>query len=203
MTMTKVTTSAPASPEEQLNAIHAMLRSGHRGIRLELHSFVLWGVTGAILLLVAPWLASEARFPVVWQRASVELVLIAVVIALVVALDVGITRRLRRRRDETLPFIQRQIGKVWLMLMGLGVMVTFGMHFHGGGAMVYVFWLLLLGIGLFTHGLFSEQILGWSGGVVILLGVGALALRFPTEGTHWLAIVVFGVGLPALGFLGR
>lgn len=201
--MSEQPASIPSSPAEQLEAIHAMLRSGHRGVRLERHSFVLWGGAGALLLIATPWLFTEARFPAVWRRAAVELVFLAALLALAVAADFRITRRVLRRRDESLTFVQRQIGKIWLLLIGLGLMATFGMHFHGGGGMVYVLWLLLLGIGLFTHGLFSEQILGWLGGVVIALGAGALALGLPTEATRWLAVLVFGAGLPSLGIFLR
>ncbi len=201
--MNEEMTSAPPPPEKQLEAIHAMLDSGHRAIRVERHSLALWGAAGALLLIVIPRLVTTARFPVRWQLATAELVFIAVVLALVAALDFSITRRLRRLRDESLPFIQRQMGKVWLLLIGLGLVATFGMHFYGGGAMAWVLWLVLVGMGLFTHGLFSEQFLGWAGAAVISLGVGALALRLPIKGTHWLAVLVFGLGLPSLGFLLR
>jgi hypothetical protein len=201
--MAEEMTSASPRPEEQLEAIHAMLNSGHRGIRVERHSLALWGAAGALLLIVTPRLITPARFPAPWQQATAELVFLAVALALVTALDFSITQRLRRRRDESLPFIQRQMGKVWLLLIGLGLVATFGMHFYGGGAMAYVLWLVLLGMGLFTHGLFSEQFLGWAGGIVISLGVGALALHLPMKGIHWLAVLVFGLGLPTLGFLLR
>jgi len=193
--------SASAYAEEQLEAIHAMLNAGHRGIRLERHSLTLWGIAGAFLILVTPRLIRQERFPVRWQGAGVELLFLAAALGLVAVLDFRLTRRIRRSQGESLPFVQRQIGKVWLLLVGLGLLATFGMHFYGGGAMVYTLWLLLLGIGLFMHGLFSEQFLGWSGGAIILLSVCALALRLPMDAARWLAVFVFGAGMPTLGFL--
>jgi hypothetical protein len=78
------------------------------------------------------------------------------------------------------------------------VLFTFATYFFGGGYMVFVIWLVLFGLGIYIHGLFSEQILEWAGVMMILLGVGSLALPAPYVATQWLAASAFGVGMPLL-----
>src|SRR5207245_5985477 len=97
------------------------------------------------------------------------------------------------------PFAQKQVTKVLWLLLGMGVLFTFATAFFGGGYMVFVMWLVLFGLGIYIHGLFSEQILEWAGVLMILLGIGTLALRVPYVATQWLAASAFGLGLPLLG----
>jgi hypothetical protein len=115
--------------------------------------------------------------------------------------DWRLTRRVKEARDEAWSFIHRQVLKVWWMLMGMGVLLTFAMFFFGGGYMLYAAWLVLLGLGLYVHGLFSEELLEWAGVMTILVGVTCLAARLPMETMRWLDASVFGVGLPLLAAL--
>src|SRR5262249_57214895 len=74
----------------------------------------------------------------------------------------------------------------------------FATAFFGGGQMTFVIWLVLFGLGIYVHGLFSEQILEWAGVMMILLGIGALALPTSYVATQWLAASAFGLGMPLL-----
>jgi hypothetical protein len=82
-----------------------------------------------------------------------------------------------RRNEPSLhggrEFVQAQITKVWWLLIGMGVLFSFAASVSGGAAMmVFGIWLLLvgLGLGLYIHGLFSDQMLEWAGALVIALG---------------------------------
>ena len=43
------------APARQLDAIHAMLAAGHRNLRIERHSLLLWGIPAGLL-----WVLSES-----------------------------------------------------------------------------------------------------------------------------------------------
>ena len=186
---------------KQIEAIHSMLTSGQRSIRIERHTLVLWGLTAAFLCLLTPLLFTTELFPILWQRAVAEFTFLALVLGTVATIDFTSTQRLRRRRNESLSFVQRQITKVWWSLIGLGLLVTLGMHFFGGGYMVFGVWMILFGLALFIHGLFSQQMLQWSGIMVVILGLSAVFLMVPFEVTRWLASSVFGIGMPVLSFM--
>jgi hypothetical protein len=64
--------------------------------------------------------------------------------------------------------------------------------------MIFVVWLVVFGLGIYIHGLFSEQILEWAGILMIALGIGALALPAPYKTMQWLAASAFGLGMPLL-----
>lgn len=185
-----------ATATSQLEAIHAMLATGHRSIRMDRHTLIIWGLAGALLCVVADILITPERFPEHWQQAVATLALLSGVLLAAGFLDFNLTRRLRRLRDETLPFVQRQVYKVWCLLVAMGVLLTFGMEFFGGGYMVYGAWLVLIGIGLYIHGLFSEAVLEWGGLLVILFGVAALAVGLPYQAMRWLTVSTLGLGLP-------
>ena len=53
----------------QLEAIHAMMASGHRSVRMERHTLLIWGVAAAFLILVVDEIFTPERFPEVWARA--------------------------------------------------------------------------------------------------------------------------------------
>jgi hypothetical protein len=80
----------------------------------------------------------------------------------------------------------------------MGVAFTFSTAFFGGGYMTFVVWLILFGLGIYVHGLFSEQLLEWAGVAMIALGVAALGLSAPYLLTQWLAASAFGLGMPLL-----
>jgi len=186
---------------KQLEAIHTMLASGHRSIRLEHHTLVLWGLAGAALVFSAELLITDARFPEPWQIAIAIVVLLLSVFVPVAWADYSLTRRVRRARGESISFVQRQIYKVWLLLFAMGTLMEIGVTFYGGGFMSYGIWILLVGVGLFVHGLFSQRELETFGVLIIVLGIAGFVLKLPYEGMRWLAASVFGLGLPLIGLL--
>jgi hypothetical protein len=183
----------------QLEAIHSMLAAGHRSIRLQRHSLLLWGITGGVLCLGTEHVITPGRFPGHLERAVALLLFLGIVLSGVAVADYCYTRYRIAAREESLPFVQAQVIKVWWLLVGMGVLFTFATAFFGGGQMVFVIWLVLFGLGIYVHGLFSEQILEWAGVMMILLGIGALALSAPYTATQWLAASTFGLGMPLLG----
>ena len=189
------------SASDQLESIHAMLDSGHHSVRMDSHSLVIWGLAGGFLCVVGDWLITPANFPERWQQALVLLALVGGVLTGAGFSDYRLTQRMRQARDETLPFVQRQIVKVWWLLMGLGLLVNNGMIFYGGGYMSYGLWMFLVGLALTIHGLFSQQPLKWYGTLLLLLGVGVVLTHIPHEASRWLAAVAFGIGLPILGVM--
>jgi hypothetical protein len=182
----------------QLEAIHSMLAAGHRSIRLPRHSLLLWGISGGILCLATEHIITPQRFPGHLERAVALLLFLGIVLSGVAVADFWYTRYRIEAREESLPFVQAQVIKVWWLLIGMGVLFTFATAFFGGGQMVFVSWLVLFGLAIYVHGLFSEQILEWVGVVMILLGIGALALPASYVATQWLAASAFGVGMPLL-----
>ncbi len=71
--------------------------------------------------------------------------------------------------------MQRQLTKVWWILMGLGVLMSVATLFYGGGYMIFAAWIFLVGLALVIHGLFSEQPLEWYGASMMLASVLLLA----------------------------
>lgn len=183
---------------QQITAIHAMLSAGHRNLRVERHSLVLWGLAGGILFLLSESILTPDDFPVLEQRALAWLTLLAAVGGGVGFVDWHLTRHLKEARDEAWSFIHRQVLKVWWLLMGMAALLTFAMFFFGGGYMVCAAWLVILGLGLYVHGLFSEELLEWTGVLIILIGIGSLAFRLSYETMRWIAAAVFALGLPLL-----
>ena len=182
----------------QLEAIHSMLAAGHRCVHMRRHSLVLWGVTGGVLCLATEYIITADRFPEHWMRATAVLVFLAAVLAAVAVVDFRYTRHRAQASDESIPFVEAQITKLWWLLIAMGVAFTFGTSFFGGGYMVFVAWLIVFGLGVYVHGLFSEQILEWAGVMMIVLGVAALAASVPYVVTQWLAASVFALGMPLL-----
>ena len=186
------------STAESIAAIHAMMASGHRSVRMERHTLVLWGMAAAFLILVVNPVFTPERFPVVWQRAAAANLFIAAVLTAIGIWDFRLTRRARRARDETLSFVQLQLTKVWWLLIGLIVAINVGMNFFGGGYMFYGLVLAIMGLAFYIHGLFSEQMLSWIGMLLIAMGLGSIALKLPFPVMEWLAVFVFGLGFPVL-----
>jgi hypothetical protein len=185
----------------QLEAIHAMMASGHRSVRIERHTLLLWGLAAAFLILVVDVIFSKERFPEVWLRSLSANAFIAVVLTGVAIWDYRLTRHARRQRDESLSFVQQQLMKVWWLLVGLIVLINFGMNFFGGGYMFFGVLLAVMGIAFYVHGLFSQQMLSWTGLLLIGLGLASVALKLPYAVMEWLAFFVFGLGLPLLALL--
>lgn len=183
----------------QIDAIHAMLASGHRSVQMERHTLILWGLTAAGLILTATAIFTPERFPVTWIRALATTGYIATVLAVVAYLDVHLTRRRRDLRAESISFVQQQLTKIWWLLLGLIVVINLGMHFYGGGYMFYSLVLILMGLALYIHGLFSRQMLALAGIMMILLGLLCIGLRLPFKAIEWLTVFCFGLGWPLLG----
>lgn len=179
-----------------------MLAAGHRSVRLERHTLLLWGGVGGFLCAFTDRVVTAERFPDNTQRALVLLAWLAFWLGSAAMLDHWLTRRAHAARAETLPFAQAQITRAWWMLLTMGSLGSFAMFFHGGGSMVYALWIVLLGLGIYLFGLFSRSLTEWIGLATILLGVAALASGLPFSTTHWLAASCFAIGLPLAGWLG-
>jgi hypothetical protein len=186
---------------QQINAIHAMLSAGQRSLRIERHSLLLWGIPAGLLFALSEFILTPAQIPDNSQRALAWLALLVVVLTAVAGIDWMWTRRVKEARDEAWSFIHRQVQKVWWLLMGLAVLTTFAMFFYGGGYMLCAVWLVILGLSLYLHGLFSEELLEWIGAVTIVIGIGSLFAQLPYETMRWIATAVFGIGLPLLAMM--
>jgi hypothetical protein len=185
----------------QIEGIHSMLASGHRSVRLEKHTLILWGVTAAVLILGLKLIVNPDTFPVKWERSTVKLVIIACALLMVGMLDFRLTKRARSQRDESLSFVQQQMMKVWWMIAGLIVILNIGMDFFGGGYMFYSALLILLGFGFYTFGLFATPVLSWSGALLIGLGLVSIIIHPDFSTLKYLAASVTGWGLPLLALL--
>ncbi|MDD5330321.1 MAG: hypothetical protein PHX38_09970 [Sulfuricella sp.] len=188
----------PETAARQIDAIHSMLSAGHRNLRIERHSLILWGVAGGVLCFFSAFILTPEQLPDTRQRALAWLLLLSVVLGSVGIADWHLTCRVKLARAEAWSFIHRQVLKMWWLLMAMGTLLTFAMFFFGGGYMLYSAWLVLLGLGLYVHGLFSEELLEWVGVLVIAIGIISLAYRLPTETMRWICASVFAIGLPLL-----
>lgn len=189
------------APSQQLYAIHSMLTAGHRNLRIERHSLWLWGVPAGLLFVLSESILTPAQLPDLTQRALAWLALLLLVLTSVALLDWRWTQRVKQTRDEAWSFIHRQVLKVLWLLMGLATLTTFAMFFYGGGYMVCTVWLVFLGVSLYVHGLFSEELLEWAGLLTILIGIASLLAKLPYETMRWVAAAVFGLGLPLLSMM--
>jgi len=183
---------------QQLSAIHAMLSAGHRNLRVERHSLLLWGIPAGLLFALSESILTPAQIPDVTQRALAWLALLAAVLIATATVDWRWTRSVKETRDEAWSFIHRQVLKVWWLMMGLAALATFATFFYGGGYMVCAVWLVFLGLSLYVHGLFSEELLEWAGLLTMLIGISSLFAKLPFETMRWVAAAVFGIGLPLL-----
>jgi hypothetical protein len=186
---------------QQLDAIASMMASGQRNLRMERWSLILWGLGGGLLFLFSESILTPAQLPDLQQRALAWFLLIAFVLGAVGTADWHLTQRAKQARDEVWSFIHRQVLKVMWLLMGIGALLTFAVFFYGGGNMLYTAWLVLLGTGLYVHGLFSEEMLEWAGALIILIGIAMLATQQNPENLKNISTSVFGIGLPALAFM--
>lgn len=181
--------------------MRAMLASGQRPVRVEPSTLIVWGIaTGglcAALEEVVPRLAGSD----VTRMAAVTAGIILGVGMLAAWIDRRCLARHRADRGETIHFVEIQIAKAWALLFVLGVALTVGTFFFGGQYMVYAFWLVLLGVGMFLHALFSEQLPAWAGIAFILLGIGPLAAHASYAEMRWIAASTLGIGLPVLGWI--
>ena len=70
--------SSPAA--QQINAIHAMLSAGHRNLRIERHSLLMWGIPAGLLFALSEFILTPAQIPDVNQRALAWLALLVTVL---------------------------------------------------------------------------------------------------------------------------
>ncbi len=189
------------SATAQLEAIHSMMASGHRSVRLERHTLLLWGVASALLIIVTDMIFHLEQFKERWVFHFVVTAFISTVLLTVGIIDYRLTRRARAHRGETLSFVQKQVTKVWWLLIGLIVLLELGMNFFGGGFMFYGLVLALMGLAFYVQGLFSQQMLSWIGVLLIVLGLGSIAIQLPFLAQKWLAASTLGLGLPLLALV--
>lgn len=186
---------------QQLDAIYAMLSAGQRNIRVEKHSLILWGLTTGFLLFLRDDLFNNAQFPARAMQAIAWLILLIIVISGVSLLDWHLTRQVKQARNEAWSFIHRQVLKVTWLLMSIGTLYTFASAFLGGANLTVSVWLVLCGIALYVHGLFSEELLEWIGVCIIGIGIGVLLLRLEYTHIKWIAAATTGIGLPLLAYM--
>lgn len=160
-----------------------------------------WGGVGGLLCGVTDQFINAENFPDLYQHALALLIWLAAWLGSTAWLDHRLTRRVRWAREETLPFAQAQITRAWWMLMTMGILGSCAMFFYGGGVMVYALWTVLLGLGIYLFGLFSQPLTEWIGLAAILLGVTGLATGLPIETTRWVAAACFAIGMPLVGWM--
>lgn len=189
------------STNSQLEAIYSMMESGQQSVRMERHTLMIWGITAAILILITDLLFNPDTFPVPWQQVTFQTTFISVILFIAGYQDFRLTRKLRQQRDESLSYIQLQLTKVWWFFIGLIIVLNVGMSFFGGGYMFYGLTMVLIGIALYIHGLFSTQMLKWIGMMLIIIGILPIAIKLNFFATKWLAAGVFGLGFPLLALV--
>lgn len=185
---------------DKIEDIHAMMATGHRSIKIERHTLMLWGITGALLILIVNRLFTPEYISVHWQLVLFSNFFVTCVLVLVAVLDFNLTRRKREDRDETLSFVQLQLIKLWWLFIALIVLINIGMNFYGGGYLFYPIVLALLGMALYAQGLFSQQMLSWIGVCLILLGLGSIAFGITSLQQEWLAMSALGPGFTLLAW---
>ncbi len=183
---------------QQLDSIHSMLSAGQRNLRLERHTLLLWGLSCGGIILASDRILTIEQFPDLAQRAFAWLIFLALVVSGVAMIDWHLTRRAKQVRDETWSFIHQQVLKVMWLLMAVGVLLTFAAFFFGGGYLIYAEWVVLFGVGLYVHGLFSEELLEWVGALLIVIGICMVAFRVSYGDMQWIAASALGIGLPLL-----
>jgi hypothetical protein len=191
----------PQLANQQLDAIHSMLSAGHRNLRVERHSLVLWGLGCGGLILASNHIFTPEQYPSMEQRAFAWLILLTLAVSGVALLDWHLTRQVKQARDETWSFIHKQVLKVLWLLMAVGVLLTFATFFFGGSYMIFASWVVLVGLGLYVHGLFSEELLEWVGALIIAIGIGMLAFRLKYTDLQWVSSSTLGLGLPLLSLM--
>lgn len=190
--------SSSASPHLQL--LQSLLQAGHRPIRLQPGSLVRWGWTFAFLALSTPPLLRQLP-PASELQPLVAVLWLGGWLALVAWWDWRATHRAACRAQETLPFVQGQVRKAWWLLLSAGVLYTGSTFFFGGSYQIYMVWMALVGLGLFLHGLFSQELVEWAGASLFLLALIALTSGLPLAWHRAILINMAGVGMPLLGWL--
>ena len=192
----------PPNLQNRLSVLQNLLVAGHRPIQFRPGSLVRWGWAFAWLawstdpLLRLPALQGQAAL-----QAAVAMVWLGAGMGLTAWLDWRAMQAAALQAEETLPFVQVQISKVWGLLLAAGVLYTGSTFFFGGAYQVYMVWLALVGLGLFLHGLFSQELVEWAGAAIFLMALLVLISGLPLTWHRPLVISTSGLGLPLLGWL--
>ncbi|MFZ4626337.1 MAG: hypothetical protein ACOYNF_19150 [Rhodoferax sp.] len=196
--MTTPTTGAPA----QIALLQNLLVAGHRPIQMRPGSLLRWGWAFAWLawstdpLLRLPLLHGQIAL-----QAAVALAWLGLGLGLTAWLDWRAMHAAAHRADETLPFVYRQVSKVWYLLLAAGILYTVSTFFFGGAYQTYMVWLALVGLGLFLHGLFAQELVEWAGAAIFLMALLVLVAGLPLVWHRPLVICTAGIGMPLLGWL--
>jgi hypothetical protein len=129
------------------------------------------------------------------------LIFLSLFVSCIAVVDWHLTRRAKQVRDEAWSFIHRQVIKVMWLLMAIGVLLTFATFFFASGYMIYAEWVVLFGIGLYVHGLFSEELLEWVGAFMIAVGISMVSFHLTIADMKWVAASTLGAGLILLSFM--
>ncbi len=188
--------SKPARASRQLESIHAMLSSGHQSIRIEKHTFFYWGIAGGLLTALLEFLYRNVAM---LMNTTIYVLLCASILGTIGYLDYRKTRNIRRSQDESLSFIQVRMTRIWWLLIGAAIAFNVGLGIYGGN-IAFSMWFILIGLAIIIQSFFSTQPLMPFG--IALIVIGAISpLCLPYTGLSWLAVSVFGVGIPLLGFM--
>ena len=191
----------PLSPP-QLHVLQSLLVAGHRPIQFRPGSLVRWGLAFALLALTTdPLLRALGLDGQAALQAGVAMLWLGGGLAATATLDWRANLSAARQADETLPFVQTQVSKVWWLLLATGVVYTGSTIVFGGAYQVYMVWLALVGLGLFLHGLFAHELVEWAGAGIFLLAILVLASNLPVVWHRPLVISTAGLGMPLLGAL--
>jgi len=192
----------PLGAQPHVAVLQSLLMAGHRPIQIRPGSLMLWGWAFAWLawstdpLLRLPMLDEQ-----VLLQATVAVLWLGVSLGLTAYLDWRSVQTAASQAGETLPFVQLQVSKVWCLLLVTGVLYTGSTFFLGGQYQIYMVWLALVGLGLFLHGLFSQELVEWAGAAIFLLALLVLVSGLPLTWHRPLVISTAGVGMPLLGWL--
>ncbi len=185
--------------ERRLDAIHNMLDTGHRSIRLEPHTLPLWGITLGILTAFVGSIYRSLYEQAFWKGLVGEHVTITIVVALALAIDYRLTKSRRRSRDETLTLLQKKITHAIWVIFGIGVFISFYAVIKlGGGTNVLGLHIVLAGSVLLILGMFSEPWIRWAGGTTIISGIAAILLLEPSTTLRIFTACVFAIGAPTI-----
>ena len=194
--------SAEAKPnmitetEQRLEDIQSMMHIGHKSIQIEKHTFFYWGIAGGLLTVLLEFLYRNAA---TLMTTTVYVGLCITVLGLVGYFDYRKTRKIRRSQDKSVSFIQVRMTRIWWLLIGTAILFSAGLDVYGGSA-VYSIWFVLIGLAIIINASFTTQPLGYYGCALIAIGIVSPML-LPYSGLKWLAVSVFGVGVPLLGFM--
>lgn len=191
----------PAVTVSQLATLQNLLIAGHRPIQFRPGSLVRWGWAFAFLAWSTdPLLRLPALQGQVTLQATLAVLWLGTGMGLTAYLDWRANQAAALQARETLPFVQLQVSKVWWLLLVAGVLYTGSTFFFGGAYQVYMVWLALVGLGLFLHGLFSQELVEWAGAAIFLLALLVLLSGLPLVWHRPLVISTAGIGMPLLGW---